>query len=195
MGNILKKFMKLKNISYRKLNISGCYLLSPKLFKDRRGSFQETYNKKIFNQIIGDNYNFMQDNISVSNKHVLRGLHFQIKKPQGKLLRVLNGSIFDVFVDLRKKSPTFKKYQTIILKKSDNFILWLPPGIAHGFYAKTSNVILNYKVTEFYNPKDAYTLQWDDKNLNIKWPSKKPILSRKDKYECFSFLNVLDLIN
>lgn len=187
--------MKIKNISYKKLNILGCYLITPKLFKDGRGSFQEIYNEKNFYKITGTKYSFKQNNISVSNKNVLRGLHFQIKKPQGKLIKVLNGSIFDVFVDLRKKSPTYKKIQTINLKKSDNLILWLPPGIAHGFYSITSNVILNYKVTQFYDPADEYTLKWNDKNLKIKWPSKKPILSKKDKHECLSFSNVLDIIN
>tara|TARA_B100000989_G_scaffold172464_1_gene129257 strand:- start:13569 stop:14132 length:564 start_codon:yes stop_codon:yes gene_type:complete len=187
--------MKIKNISYKKLNIFGCYLISPKLFKDDRGSFQEIYNEKNFYKITGIKQSFKQNNISVSNKNVLRGLHFQIKKPQGKLIKVLNGSIFDVFVDLRKKSPTYKKVQAISLNKSDNLILWLPPGIAHGFYSITSNVILNYKVTELYDPKDEYTLKWNDENLKIKWPSKKPILSKKDKYECLSFYNVLDITN
>ena len=187
--------MKTKNASYKKLNLSGCYLITPKVFKDSRGSFQEIFNEKNFCEITGLKQSFKQDNISISKKNVLRGLHFQIKKPQGKLIKVLNGSIFDVFVDLRKKSPTYKKVQTINLNKSDNSLLWLPPGIAHGFYSITSNVVINYKVTQFYNPNDEYTLKWNDKNLKIKWPSKKPILSKKDKHDCLTFSDTLDIIN
>ena len=186
--------MKIKSASYKKLKLFGCYLIYPKLFKDTRGSFQEIYNQKYLYEITGKKYTFKQDNISISNKNVLRGLHFQIKKPQGKLIRVISGSIYDVFVDLRKSSPTFKKYQSINLKASENINLWLPPGIAHGFFTISKKVILNYKVTQFYDPNDEYTLKWNDQDLNIKWPTKKVILSKKDKYNCLTFSNVLNII-
>ena len=183
-----------KKFSIKDLEIDGCFLLFPKIYSDERGSFHEIFNKKFYDDFFKKKYKFVQDNISVSKKNVLRGLHFQAKNPQGKLLSVMKGSILDVIVDLRKNSKTFKKHIKIILNYKDKTSLWLTPGIAHGFCVLSKEALVNYKVTKYYNPKDEYTIRWNDKDLNIDWPIKKPILSKKDKNFSISFSRALNYL-
>lgn len=178
---------------YKELKITGCYLICPTIYYDKRGSFHESYNKNIFDKILNKKFIFVQDNFSSSKKGVLRGLHFQIKKPQGKLINVLKGSIFDVFLDMRKNSPTFKQYATMKLNYSDKNLLWLPPGIAHGFCALSKEVLLNYKVTSFYDPDSEHTIKWNDKSLSINWPIVNPVVSYKDRVHSISLSRALKL--
>ena len=126
-------------------------------------------------------YDFVQDNQSYSQKNILRGLHFQKNNPQGKLVRVSRGTVFDVVVDIRKNSETFGKWESFILS-DDNFLqLWVPPGFAHGFLSLTNNTILQYKCTDYYDPNDEHTIIWNDDDLNIDWPISNPKVSKKDK--------------
>ena len=163
-----------------KTKIQGLALIQPKKFFDKRGYFFESYNSKAYSKI-GLKSLFAQDNFSISKKNVLRGLHFQNKKPQGKLVSVIRGSILDVVVDIRKNSKTFGNHQAFILSEKNCKQLWIPKNFAHGFLTLSSNTIVNYKCTDFYDPKDQNTIIWNDKILGINWPTKKPILSEKDK--------------
>lgn len=142
--------------------------------------FQNHLIKKKFNEIISSDITFIQDNHSHSKKNVLRGLHFQSKHPQGKLVRVVNGSVFDVVVDIRKNSKTFGKWYGIEISGDNLRMLWVPPGLAHGFCVLSDEVDFLYKCTEKYYPQFEETLNWNDKDLNIKWPVKNPIISCKD---------------
>lgn len=144
-------------------------------FKDNRGYFRELYLEKHFKT------KFPFDVMSYSKKNVLRGLHLQLKNPQAKLVTVLKGQIFDVCVDCRRNSKTFGKYFSIILNEKENTSILIPEGFAHGFYSMSNNVILHYKCSNYRNEKSEVGLIWDDKKLKIKWPSKKPIISKKDK--------------
>ena len=144
-------------------------------FKDNRGYFRELYLEKHFKT------KFPFDVMSYSKKNVLRGLHLQLKNPQAKLVTVLKGQIFDVCVDCRKNSKTFGKYFSIILNEKENTSILIPEGFAHGFYSMSNNVILHYKCSNYRNEKSEVGIIWDDKKLKIKWPSKKPIISKKDK--------------
>ena len=144
-------------------------------FKDNRGYFRELYLEKHFKT------KFPFDVMSYSKKNVLRGLHLQLKNPQAKLVTVLKGQIFDVCVDCRRNSKTFGKYFSIILNEKENISILIPEGFAHGFYSMSNNVILHYKCSNYRNEKSEVGLIWDDKKLKIKWPSKKPIISKKDK--------------
>ena len=144
-------------------------------FKDNRGYFRELYLEKHFKT------KFPFDVMSYSKKNVLRGLHLQLKNPQAKLVTVLKGQIFDVCVDCRRNSKTFGKYFSIILNEKENTSILIPEGFAHGFYSMSNNVILHYKCSNYRNEKSEVGLIWDDKELKIKWPSKKPIISKKDK--------------
>ena len=158
----------------------GSFIFEPSVYLDRRGFFFESFNIKNYLKISAK-YDFVQDNFSKSNKNVLRGLHFQNKNPQGKLVFATKGKIYDVIVDLRNKSRTFGKWKSIIISDKNKLQIWVPPGFAHGFLALTKEVNLVYKCTSFYNPKYEQTLIWNDKTLNINWPVKKPILSKKDR--------------
>ena len=144
-------------------------------FKDNRGYFRELYLEKHFKT------KFPFDVMSYSKKNVLRGLHLQLKNPQAKLVTVLKGQIFDVCVDCRRNSKTFGKYFSIILNEKENTSILIPEGFAHGFYSMSNNVILHYKCSNYRNEKSEVGIIWDDKKLKIKWPSKKPIISKKDK--------------
>ena len=144
-------------------------------FKDNRGYFRELYLEKHFKT------KFPFDVMSYSKKNVLRGLHLQLKNPQAKLVTVLKGQIFDVCVDCRRNSKTFGKYFSIILNEKENTSILIPEGFAHGFYSMSNNVILHYKCSNYRNEKSEVGIIWDDKKLKIKWPSKKPIVSEKDK--------------
>ena len=165
---------------YSKKKSSECMIISPQIYSDNRGIFFEKYNQKYF-QKLGISYKFVQDNVSQSKKNVLRGLHFQKKFPQGKLIKVLKGKIFDVTVDLRKNKQTFGNFYTFILSDKNHKLLWVPPGFAHGFCVLSENAIVEYKCTNFYKFNDQFTLKWNDEDLDINWPIKKPIISKKDK--------------
>lgn len=156
-------------------------ILEPKLFADDRGFFFESYNQKVIAQELGITDTFIQDNHSHSSQGILRGLHYQIQKPQGKLVRVVSGAVFDVAVDMRKSSPTFGKWTGVILSAANNNMLWIPPGFAHGFLVLSPEADFLYKATEFYDPSSEYCLRWDDPDLAIHWPlTTTPQLSPKD---------------
>jgi dTDP-4-dehydrorhamnose 3,5-epimerase len=163
-------------------NIEGVYLIEPKVFKDNRGVFFESFNKEIFQKNIDSNMSFVQDNQSSSSKGVLRGLHFQ-KPPhaQAKLVSVVKGAVLDVVVDLRKQSRTFGKYIMEKLSEYNNRQLFIPEGMAHGFLTIEDNTIFNYKCSDFYHKESEDSIIWNDSTLNIKWPNSNPILSEKDK--------------
>lgn len=156
-------------------------VLEPKVFKDDRGFFLESYNQKVIQDILQMDEPFVQDNHSFSVKNVLRGLHYQIQNPQGKLVRVAHGEIFDVAVDLRSGSPTFGKWVGIYLSAENKKMIWIPPGFAHGFFVVSTNADVMYKVTSYYDAASDRSLRWDDPDLAIEWPNKKkPLLSPKD---------------
>lgn len=164
-----------------RLAIPDVLLIEPEVFSDSRGFFLESYNKLQFDEIVGYPVNFVQDNHSRSSKNVLRGLHYQIKEPQGKLVRVLQGEIFDVVVDLRKDSKTFRKWLGIYLSAKNNQQLWIPEGFAHGFLALSETVEVIYKTNNYYAPEHERSLLWCDPELAIEWPiTGVPILSNKD---------------
>lgn len=155
------------------------YLIKSEKFEDFRGFFIESFNYEKIKKIIGS-VNFVQDNHSKSCKGVLRGLHYQIKNPQGKLVRCISGTVNDVIVDIRKTSPTFGKWKSFKLNSSD-ISLWVPPGFAHGFYTLSNFAEVTYKTTDYYYPEYDRTLIWNDPDLNIDWElSVNPILSPKD---------------
>lgn len=168
-------------MNINKTKIKDLLLIENLIIKDSRGSFQESYNKKKFDKLIKKKIDFVQDNISISKKNVLRGIHYQINNPQAKLVNVLKGSILDIAVDLRKKSKTFGKWQAFFLNEQDNKFLWIPEGFGHAFLSLKKDSQLFYKVNNFYDPKDQNVIIWNDSQLNIKWPlKKKPIISKQD---------------
>ena len=161
--------------------IPDMLLLEPKVFSDDRGYFFESYSARNFREATGLQVEFVQDNHSVSNKGVLRGLHYQIQHPQGKLLRVTQGSIFDVAVDLRKSSPTFGHWVGVKLSAENRRQLWVPPGFAHGFLALSDEAEVLYKITDYWYPEHERTLLWNDPDLGITWPvDGAPRLAAKD---------------
>ncbi len=179
--------MDFKNLSSNKGNIiKGVFVIKPNIFKDNRGFFYESWNQEIFNNAVGDKVKFLQDNHSSSNAGVLRGLHYQIEpKPQGKLVRCVSGSVFDVAVDIRKSSPTFGEWASIVLSKANKLMIWIPTGFAHGFLSLKNESEIIYKATMNYCKNHERTIRWNDDHLNIKWPLNKinnlePVLSEKD---------------
>lgn len=157
-------------------------LIEPKVFGDERGFFMETWNNKAFREA-GINATFVQDNHSRSVKNTLRGMHYQIKQPQGKLVRVTRGEVFDVAVDLRTSSPTFGQWVGEYLSEDNNRMLWVPPGFAHGFLVTSDTADFQYKCTDFYAPQYERSIHWADDELAIEWPlgeSVEPIVSQKD---------------
>jgi len=170
-------------MNYSDIYIKDVKVIHPKIYKDDRGFFLESYNYLKYKDVLNFNNNFVQDNHSKSSHGVLRGLHFQKNNPQGKLVRVIAGSVFDVIVDLRKKSKTFGKWFGIDLSADNKTQLWVPPGFAHGFYTTSSFAEFEYKCTSFYEPSDEYCLTWDDDDVKIKWPiiNNKVSISPKDK--------------
>ncbi len=171
----------MSNFIFLKTEISGVYIIEPKIFGDRRGYFCETYKESDFADA-GLNYRFVQDNQSGSHKGVLRGLHFQKKFPQAKLLRVLRGEIFDTAVDLRKGSKTFGKWVGALLSDENRRQLMIPRGFAHGFAVVSETAEIAYKCDEFYHPEDESGIIWNDPNIAVDWPNiGKPLLSEKDK--------------
>ncbi|MDC0182770.1 dTDP-4-dehydrorhamnose 3,5-epimerase [Nitrosomonadales bacterium] len=170
-------------MKYTHLKIKDILLLEPDIFRDERGSFYEGFNQKEFDKILGKKISFVQDNYSNSKKNTLRGLHFQIPpKSQGKLVQVLQGEIFDVVVDLRKRSSTFGSYVTQKLDSVTKKQLWIPEGFAHGFLVLSDSAEVMYKTTDFYHPNSEISIIWNDPILAINWPKCPNILmSDKDK--------------
>jgi dTDP-4-dehydrorhamnose 3,5-epimerase len=157
-------------------------ILKPKLFGDERGFFMESFNQKVFNELTGVDVEFVQDNHSRSSKGVLRGLHYQLIQPQGKLVRVISGEVFDVAVDIRKSSPTFGQWVGEYLTAENNHQLWVPAGFAHGFVVLSETADFIYKTTDYYHPESERSILWNDSNLNIEWPIDFiPSLSTKDE--------------
>ncbi|MCP3900316.1 MAG: dTDP-4-dehydrorhamnose 3,5-epimerase [Desulfobacteraceae bacterium] len=170
-------------MKYTKLNIPDVVLMEPKVFGDKRGFFMETWREDDFKSNIAD-FSFVQDNHSKSSKGILRGLHYQIKHAQGKLVRVISGIVFDVAVDLRKSSPNFGKWVGVTLSSENKSLLWIPPGFAHGFYVLSDEAEFIYKCTDYYAPEYEQSIKWDDPTLGIDWPlisGEKPLLSPKDE--------------
>lgn len=160
-------------------------IIEPKVFGDARGFFYESFNQKAFNEATGLNFNFVQDNHSCSAKGVLRGLHYQIQQPQGKLVRVVRGAVFDVAVDIRKSSPTFGKWVGVELSEDNHRQLWVPPEFAHGFVVTSESADFLYKTTDYYAPEYECIIAWDDPAIGIRWPLQQngiaaPLLSVKD---------------
>lgn len=156
-------------------------ILEPKVFGDARGFFFESFNARRFAELTGINAPFVQDNHSRSAKDVLRGLHYQIRQPQGKLVRVIAGEVFDVAVDIRRSSPTFGKWIGNKLSCENKLMMWIPPGFAHGFLTLSEAAEILYKTTDYYAPEYERCIIWNDPQLNIRWPlNAKPQLSAKD---------------
>jgi len=171
----------LSTMEVLKTKIPDLYILKPKVFEDQRGYFFESYNKEEFLRL-GIDQNFVQDNESKSMKGVLRGLHYQ-KPPftQGKLVRVMRGSVLDVAVDLRKNSPTYGQWSSVELTQDNKWMYWVPPGFAHGFVTLEDNTVFFYKCTNVYNKASEGSIRWNDPDLNINWNIDNPILSEKDQ--------------
>jgi dTDP-4-dehydrorhamnose 3,5-epimerase len=162
-------------------NIPDVLILEPKVFGDERGFFFESFNQAKFDAAIGKKVQFVQDNHSRSAKNVLRGLHYQIQQPQGKLVRVVQGAVYDVAVDIRQSSPTFGQHVGLELTAENKKQLWIPEGFAHGFLVLTETAEFLYKTTDYYAPEYERSIAWDDAELNIQWPATdKPSLSAKD---------------
>jgi len=162
--------------------IADLKIIQPKVFGDERGFFFESFNQVKFNELIDRRVEFVQDNHSKSVKNVLRGLHYQIVKPQGKLVRVVAGAIFDVAVDIRSQSPTFGQHVCIDLSAENRRMLWVPEGFAHGFMVLSDFAEVLYKTTNYWMPEHERGIIWNDLSLNIQWPIKtSPILSEKDR--------------
>ncbi len=157
-------------------------IIEPKVFGDARGFFFESFNQKAFNGATGLSVNFVQDNHSRSAKGVLRGLHYQVKQPQGKLVRVVRGAVFDVAVDIRKGSPTFGKWEGVELTEDNHKQMWVPTGFAHGFVVLSDSADFLYKTTEYYAPEHERCIAWNDPEIGIQWPlMSEPSLSSKDQ--------------
>lgn len=163
--------------------IPDVLLLEPKVYQDERGFFLESFNRRTFREATGLDVEFVQDNTAFSVRNVLRGLHYQIRQAQGKLIQAMAGDIFDVAVDLRRASPTFGKWVGVNLSGGTHRMIWLPPGFAHGYVVLSEHAIVFYKTTDFYAPEHERTLLWSDPTLNIRWPLvDKPIVSEKDRH-------------
>ena len=159
--------------------LSNVLQIFPDIHEDDRGFFQEFYNKDRYD-FLADDISFVQDNCSLSKYNTLRGLHFQVTKPQGKLVSCIFGSVIDVVVDIDPSSETYGEYLAIELSESNKAQLWIPPGHAHGFYVNSSSALFFYKCTDLYDPKDESGIIWNDQDLNISWPSMNPSISQKD---------------
>lgn len=162
-------------------SLPGVLILEPRVFGDARGFFMESYNRRVFAEL-GLPTDFVQDNHSRSARGVLRGLHYQIQKPQGKLVRVVRGAVYDVAVDLRRSSPTFGRWVGVELSEANQRMLWIPPGFAHGFLVLSDCADFLYKTTDFYAPEYERCLAWNDPAIGIAWPlDGEPVLSAKDR--------------
>ena len=162
--------------------IPDVLIIEPKVFGDARGFFFESFNQRAFNQAAGQEVEFVQDNHSRSGRGVLRGLHYQIRQPQGKLVRVVRGAVFDVAVDVRKSSPTFGRWVGVALTEDNHRQLWVPPGFAHGFVVTSESADFLYKTTDYYAPEHERCIVWNDETIGIEWPlDAAPQLSGKDQ--------------
>ena len=166
--------------------VDGVLILEPRLFGDARGFFTESYNRRVFAQLTRVDSDFVQDNHSRSARGVLRGLHYQVRQPQGKLVRVVRGAVFDVAVDIRRRSPTFGRWVGVELTEDNHRQLWMPPGLAHGFVVLSEVADFLYKTTDYYAPQYEASLAWDDSTVGIEWPLAQygieaPQLSAKDQ--------------
>ena len=165
-----------------KTEIPDALIIEPKVFGDDRGYFYESFNQKAWEQATGLQTTFVQDNHSLSAKGVLRGLHYQLQQPQGKLVRVVAGEVFDVAVDIRKGSPTFGRWAGVILSAENKRQFWVPPGLAHGFLVLSDTAEFLYKTTDYYAPAYERCIAWNDPDLGIVWPyDGEPLLSAKDR--------------
>jgi dTDP-4-dehydrorhamnose 3,5-epimerase len=163
------------------LAIPDVLLIEPTVYGDDRGFFFESFNQARFNEALGHEVSFVQDNHSKSAKGVLRGLHYQIQQAQGKLVRVVEGEVFDVAVDMRRSSPSFGKWVCTTLSAANKHQLWVPPGFAHGFLVLSQSAEFLYKTTDFYSPQHERAVIWNDERLDIRWPLEdQPVLSAKD---------------
>lgn len=156
-------------------------IIEPRVFGDERGFFLETFEKKRYQEMLNIDLDFVQDNHSRSTKDVLRGLHFQKNNPQGKLVRVVSGAVFDVAVDIRPDSKTYGRWVGVELSAENKNQLWIPPGLAHGFCVLTDTADFEYKCTDYYYPEHEGCLLWNDEEVGIEWPVTNPKLSEKDK--------------
>lgn len=164
-----------------KTQLNDCVIIEPKVFGDSRGFFLETFQAERYAEIANITQPFVQDNHSRSGKGVLRGLHFQIKNPQGKLVRVVRGEVFDVAVDLRPDSSTFGQWEGVLLSEENKRQFWVPPGFAHGFVVTSDTADFEYKCTDYYDPSDEGSIAWNDPDLAITWPQDLEVkLSEKD---------------
>ena len=164
-------------------SLSGVFILEPKVFGDTRGFFYESFNARRFAELTGITTPFVQDNHSKSARHVLRGLHYQIRQAQGKLLRAVAGEVLDVAVDIRRSSPTFGQVETVVLSAENKRMLWIPPGFAHGFVVLSENAEFLYKTTDYWAPEHERCILWNDPQLAIDWQlnGATPLLSDKDQ--------------
>ena len=160
--------------------LKDCVIIEPKIFADERGFFLETFQAERYAAQAGITLPFLQDNHSRSSQGVLRGLHFQINKPQGKLVRVVKGKVYDVAVDIREGSSTFGQWEAVILSEENKIQFWVPPGFAHGFLVLSETADFEYKCTDYYDSSDEGSILWNDPDLNILWPTNLPTLSEKD---------------
>ncbi|MEO0442222.1 MAG: dTDP-4-dehydrorhamnose 3,5-epimerase [Pseudomonadota bacterium] len=162
-------------------SLAGVVIIEPTVFGDERGFFLETFQRDRYRELAGIGLDFVQDNHSRSAQGVLRGLHFQKTKPQGKLVRVVTGEVYDVAVDINPQSATYGQYASAILNAQNKRQFWVPPGYAHGFVVLSEGADVEYKCTDFYDPSDEGCLIWNDADVNIDWPVKHPSLSTKDR--------------
>lgn len=163
-----------------KTKLNDCVIISPKVYGDNRGFFLESFQFERYKKLAGIDLPFVQDNHSRSSKGVLRGLHYQKTKPQGKLVRVVRGEVYDVAVDIRKDSTTFGQWEAVLLSGENKKQFWVPPGFAHGFLVLSDSADFVYKCTDYYDPHDEGAIIWNDNDLNIPWPIHNPELSEKD---------------
>ena len=161
--------------------LEGVKIIVPEIFSDERGNFSENFNQKKFNETTNTNFSFVQDNKSFSKKGVFRGLHYQINQPQGKLVQVLSGEVYDVVVDLRESSESFGDWMGIILSGQNNIQLWVPPGFAHGFLVMSEIAEFFYKVTDYWSKDEERCIKWDDKKIGIEFPDKPKNISESDQ--------------
>jgi len=163
-----------------KTKLHDCVIIEPRVFGDERGFFLETFQAERYAELAGITLPFVQDNHSRSSNAVLRGLHYQKTKPQGKLVRAVSGEVYDVAVDIRQSSPTFGQWEGVILSEENKRQFWVPPGFAHGFLVLSDSADFEYKCTDYYDSSDEGSVLWNDPDLDIPWPIANPILSDKD---------------
>jgi dTDP-4-dehydrorhamnose 3,5-epimerase len=169
-------------MSATKPDIPDIHVFEPRVFEDARGFFFESFNAREFQRVLGFEPRFVQDNLSRSAKGVLRGLHYQIRNPQGKLVRAIAGEIFDVAVDIRRSSKTFRKWTGLRLSAENKLSVWVPEGFAHGYVVLSNHAEVLYKTTDYWAPQHERTIQWNDPELDIRWPLQAaPILGAKDQ--------------